>query len=335
MTFEVPKGRKLDQGIRGALKKLHCNLGHPGTRDLQRFMKNGGAPQEMIEAAGWIRCSSCAQTQRPRSHRTVRMPPHDILFDDQIMIDCFHIKDGKHSGHWFMSMLDRATMYHLVTHIHDHSPQTFIKVFFRDWVKWAGRPTEVSIDLERGFGSSQFAESLGEAGIHVVPIAGQAHWQHGKIERHGAIIKEVLSKVIVQNHVTSGDELAWVANEVTMAKNALARERGFSPSQLLFGKEPRLYGELEENGEPCCFHFGIGDKGTQLAKRMKFRWEARHAYIRSQASEMMAQTARNKTRPWKEPQIGDKCFFLRECRIKGKRVVKRWLGPALVVGIQG
>lgn len=336
ITFEVPEGRKLDPGVRSVIRKLHCNLGHPSVKDMQRFMRNGGAPQEMVEAVGWLRCVSCARSQRPRTHRTVRIPPHDIQFNDQIMVDCFHVKDPKHEGHWFMSMLDRSTMYHLVTPIPDHSPQTFIKVFMRDWAKWAGNPVEISIDLERGFGSQEFADVMGKAGTAVVPIAGQAHWQHGKIERHGAIVKTMLTKVLSQNDGVTPEEVGWLANEVTMAKNMLVREHGFSPAQLVFGKEPRLYGEIEANGEPCGFHFSAGEPGTQLAKRMRFRTQSRQAYVNAQASAMLSQTARNRTRPWKEPQIGDRCFFFREVRSKHtKGVVKKWLGPALVVGVQG
>ena len=235
-----------------------------------------------------------------------------------------------------MSMLDRSTMYHVVTLVPDHQPKTFTKVFFRDWAKWAGTPIEVSIDLERGFCSKEFAEALGEAGISVVPIAGQAHWQHGKIERHGGVLKEMLTKVLSQNDATEVEEVGWIANEITMAKNALGREHGFSPAQLVFGKEPRLYGELEENGQPCSFHFAVGQAGSQLARRMRFRRQSRQAYVNAQASQMLSQTARNRARPWKEPQIGDRCFFFREVRPKGaKGVVKKWLGPALVVGIQG
>ena len=117
------------------------------------------------------------------------------------------MKDPKHEGHWFMSMLDRSTMYHLVTPIPDHSPQTFIKVFMRDWAKWAGNPVEISIDLERGFGSQEFADAMGKAGTAVVPIAGQAHWQHGKIERHGAIVKTMLTKVLGQNDGVTPEEV--------------------------------------------------------------------------------------------------------------------------------
>ena len=335
VTFEVPAGRKLEQPLRNALAKVHSNLGHPSRQDLQRFLRSAGASQELIEACGWLKCSACASTARARTHRTVRIPPHDIQFNDQIMVDCFYLRDVKQTGHWFMSMLDRATMYHLVARIPNHSPETFMKVFRNHWSIWAGYPGEVSIDLERGFGSKEFAIGLGKANISVVPIASQAHWQHGKIERHGGILKEMLSKVIKEADVKTPQHMVWVAEEVTHAKNMLVREHGFSPSQLLFGKEPRCFGEIEANGTQCAYHFSVGDRGSQVARRMKMRQEARLAYIKCQADRMLQQTARNKTRPWKEPQIGDKCFFFHEFRKKGVGMVKGWHGPALVVGLQG
>ena len=336
ISFLVPPGKKLDAAAKSVLRKIHNNLGHPSVQDMQRFMKTAGANQELIEAVSWLRCSSCAQSQRPRFHRTTRMPPHDLQFNDQVMVDCFHTKDSVGKGYWFMSVLDRATMYHQVSWIGDHSPETFARVMINQWIKWAGSPGEISIDMERGFGSQDFADQMGEAGCVVVPIAGQAHWQHGKIERHGQIVKEMMQKVIAQCQAKGILEMSWVAIEVSNAKNMLVREHGFSPNQLLFGKEPRNFGEIEENGEPCAFHFGVGERGTQVALRMKYRHHARQSFIQSQASQMLDRTVRNRSRKWEEPKIGDKCFFYREVRKKDQKgVVSCWRGPALVAGIQG
>lgn len=336
ISFEVPEGRKLDEPTKALLRKVHCNLGHPHVSDLQRFLRGAGASQEMIEAVGFIRCVSCARTQRPRIHRTVRIPPHDLQFNDQVMIDCFFLKDVCRKGAWFMSILDRATMYHQAIVIDNHAPESFVRCFMDYWVKWAGKPLEVSIDLETGLGSREFGLALGEAGITVVPIAGQAHWQHGKVERHGSILKDMLSKVAHQIDGKNFKQLQWMVDEVVMAKNSLIREHGFSPSQLLFGKEPRSFGEVEENGQACSMHPSVGDKGSQVAIRMRMRCEARHAFVKAQANQMLQQTVRNRTRPWVEPQIGDRCFFYREFRRKGvSGLVKAWHGPGLVVGIQG
>ena len=336
IDFVVPPGQKLDKTVQGLLRKLHCNLGHPSQSDLQRFMRSAGASQDLVQAVGWLRCSSCAKSQRPRLHRTCRIPPHNIQFNDQVLLDCFYLKDVEQHGYWFLSVLDRATMYHQIFLIDDNTPSTFLSVLLDSWVRWAGVPGEATIDMERGFGGEEFSSIAGESGIQVVSIAGQAHWQHGKIERHGAIAKDMLKKVIIEGDIKTREHMYWAAIEVSNAKNALIREHGFSPSQLVFGRDPRNFGELEENGEPCAFHFSVGDRGSQVAMRMKYRQSARQAFVKAQATQMLNRTARNRTRAWEEPRIGDRCFFFREVRKKGiKGKHPTWLGPALVVGIQG
>jgi hypothetical protein len=336
IVFEVPPGHKLDGVVKGLIKKIHCNLGHPSKDDLKRFLKRGGSSPEVLQAVDWVKCTACAKLSKPRLHRNTRMPPHELQFNDQIYLDCFHVKDFKNEGHWFLSILDRATMYHQVTYLKRHTPESFRHGLFEFWVRWAGTPEEVTVDLETGFVSKEFVQALGEAGIQLAPIAGQAHWQNGKIERHGAILKEMMKKTIQQTEASGEEELTWLGIEITGAKNSLIREHGFSPSQLLFGREPRYYGEIVRNGEPCSFHFEVGNSGSQVARRMRFRYNARQSFVQAQASEMLNRTARNKTRPWVDPQIGDTCFFFRELRKKGlKGKQPSWLGPSLVVGKQG
>ena len=308
--FEVPVPKRLDAPMRTVLKKVHCNLGHPSEKDLKRFLQNAGAPSEMLEAVGWLKCSACAKSARPRIHRSTRLPPHDIQFNDQIMLDCFHVKDCKHQGHWFLSVLDRATMYHQVTHLKNHGPATFVQGLMECWIRWAGTPVEISVDMERGLVSREFVDTMSEGGTRVIPIAGQAHWQHGKIERHGSILKDMINRVVREAKVKGEEQMEWLAMECTQAKNMLIREHGFSPNQLVFGKEPRVFGEIEENGEPCAYHFNCSDPKSRLARHMKMRHHARIAYVHAQSSQLLNRTARNKTRAWKEPGIGDQCFFL-------------------------
>lgn len=56
--YEVAQGRKLSEPLKQALCKVHCNLGHPSTRDLERFLKLGGVTGETLEALKWMRCST-------------------------------------------------------------------------------------------------------------------------------------------------------------------------------------------------------------------------------------------------------------------------------------
>ena len=83
ISFEIPSGRKLSEGIKQGLRKAHCNLGHPSRADLERFLRLGGAKQEVIEAVSWMRCVSCAHSMRPATHRAASIPPSSVTFGDE------------------------------------------------------------------------------------------------------------------------------------------------------------------------------------------------------------------------------------------------------------
>ena len=124
ISFEVPRGRRLDDETKRALRKLHINLGHPSGRDFERYLRLGGAKQELVEASSWLKCMTCQHAKRPRLHRSVNPPPSNMVFGDEICVDCIQVHDAGQVGHWFLSILDRATSFHLLGYLPDHSPES-------------------------------------------------------------------------------------------------------------------------------------------------------------------------------------------------------------------
>ena len=314
--FQAPPGRRLNPSLKSTLRKLHCNLGHPSSSDLKRFLKAGGTHPEFLEAAKWLRCSSCEQSKRPRIHRRHHIPPHDLQFNDEVLVDCVQLKDARNKGFWFLSVLDRATMYHTACLLENHSPEQLLQSFQNNWSNAFGMPREVVIDQERGFVGPGFVDIFQQACSLVTSIAGQAHWQHGKIERHNGILKEMCKRVVNATQTTGPGEMSSLVRECTSAKNALIREHGFSPEQLVFGREMAKDGELVANGEVVSCHFTAGDRGSRIARLMKYRYESKKAFVEAQTQLVLEQTVNNRTRPWKEPKIGDLCFFYRENRTR-------------------
>lgn len=95
-------------------------------------------------------------------------------------------------------------------------------------------------------------------------------------------------------------------------------------------------GGIQANGETVAYHFEVGERRSHVARLMKFRYESQKAFVESHAKLILERTVVNRTRPWKEPGIGDMCFFYRENRkTKHHGVVSGWVGPAYVVGLQG
>ena len=335
ISFEVPAGRKLSEGIKQGLRKAHCNLGHPSRAGLERFLRLGGAKQEVIEAVSWMKCISCAHSMRPATHRAASIPPSSVTFGDEVQLDCVCIHDSSGESHWFLSVVDRAMSFHMLELLRDHSPHELQRAFDRGWSKWAGILLRVTPDMEGGFAGADFWEKVSQAGTSLSAIAGTAHWQAGKVERHNSIIKDMLRKTVQCTQPKGMEAMRVLSREVTFAKNSLVREHGWSPVALVFGKEPRVFGELNSEGNPSTYHPEVGNPDSDVAVRMRYRYHAKLEFVRRQARHMLMKTAHQRTRKITNPMVGQMVFFWRGESTRRRENQSRWVGPGFVVGLQG
>ena len=100
-------------------------------------------------------------------------------------------------------------------------PKLFMMFFHEGWIQWAGPPSLMTVDMEGGFRSREFWEDVSNHGTTVISIAGTAHWQAGKVERHNQIIKEILRNVIKHVGAKGSEHVRKVAAEAVRAKNSL------------------------------------------------------------------------------------------------------------------
>ena len=154
------------------------------------------------------------------------------------------------------------------------------------------------------------------------------------MERHNQTIKEMMFATIRQTSPVGREDMRKLAREVAWAKNSLGREHGWAPIALVFGREPRVYGELHHQGNPTAYHPAVGDAGSDVAMRMRFRYHAKLEFLKSQARQMLLRTAHNRTRKLPIPKIGQMVFFWRAGNQKKGESQSKWLGPGYVVGIQ-
>ncbi|OLP76028.1 T-complex protein 1 subunit eta, partial [Symbiodinium microadriaticum] len=267
----------------------------------------------------------------PPGRRLQESVKHGLI---KVQLDCICVHDAARESHWFLSIIDRATSYHAIELLRDHSPAELYRAFDRGWMKWAGPPLRATTDLEGGFQGKDFWIDVGNAGTALSSIAGTAHWQAGKVERHNQTIKDMLHKTIRHTQVKGREDMRKMGREVAWAKNSLVREHGWSPVALVFGREPRVFGELHSGGNPASYHPSVGDPGSDVAVRMRFRYHAKLEFVKSQARQMLLRTAHNRTRRLPIPRIGQLVFFWRAENSKKRASQSKWVGPGYVVGIQ-
>ena len=73
-------------------------------------------------------------------------------------------------------------------------------------------------------------------GVHFVTTGAEAPWSNGLVERHHTLIAKNVKKIAEETGSRVETALAWAVN----AKNSLSNINGFSPYQLLLGRNPTL-----------------------------------------------------------------------------------------------
>ena len=208
---------------------------------------------------------------------------------------------------------------------------------FRDrWLAWAGPPVEVVVDPARTTTAMSVVDPLEMSGIRINTIAAEAHNQLGKVEKHGHLFELVLGKVLEQIQPKNRTEFEMCITQTMNAKNELINNKGLSPAQLVFGRNPRVPSDLLQ--EQPCVVAGTSPLHCEIASRSQaIRASARTALVMAQ-DDITLRTALN-ARPRAEREFvsGDYvCYWRTQKYQRGVRLVGgRWFGTAVVMGRLG
>ena len=73
-------------------------------------------------------------------------------------------------------------------------------------------------------------------GTRVITTAAYSPWSNGIVEPHNAVLEHMVLKLTDDSKCSVANALVWAVT----AKNALHNNLGYSPNQLVFGKNPNL-----------------------------------------------------------------------------------------------
>ena len=324
---------RVPKPIQAALKRIHQNLGHLPNEDLARHLKMSGASVEAVKAAKTLRCRTCQACSRPASARPAKPVPV-LDFNDVLGLDVIHLEDALGHKHLGLSMVDYASTYHLVTSIPDTKASTITEAVRKAWILWAGPPRAFALDLDSGF-KDVFEDLCAQCNAYMSHAAGQAHWQHGLVERHNGVWKAVWAKIVEANTLV-GYELDWGIDSVNNAKNLLRNKDGYSPRQWVFGVNPRLLGDVVDEPHAAATLSALSTD-SKLQRQNAIRQAARVAFIQVQTDQALQRSLLHRSRVKKTHyEYGDLVYVYRERKpTKGKKAIKMWLGPCTVIGAEG
>ena len=94
----------------------------------------------------------------------------------------------------FMHFIDEGTLYHTGM-LSGRSTEEQITTFEQAWLQWAGPCKTLYLDPAGEYVSSKWNQYLQGENIRVVMAAGDSHWQIGRAEIHGKIVKDMLTRM--------------------------------------------------------------------------------------------------------------------------------------------
>ena len=328
-----PKFVALKPETQAWLLKVHRNLGHPGAQKLATFCKQLGCPDEMVRAISDLKCSTCVENAVPAISRPSAIH-EESDFGDVVSIDGVTWTNRNGTQFHIYHMLDQSTLYHTAVVTPAHSAEQAILALNRGWMQWAGPPNLLCMDAGTEFNSEEFMGFLQKHGIRHRTIATDAQWQNSRIERHGAILQSILSKMDTEEAIGDHASLEVAVSMAMHTKNQWSRHRGYSPEMLVFGKASKVPGSVSSD-ESSASHLTASNPtpdGLRFRAELAVRERARKAFSETDNSQVIRRALVQRSRPFRGNFMqGDHVMMWKK---KGE-ANGTWVGPLRVIIQEG
>ena len=149
--------------------------------------------------------------------------------------------------------------------------------------------------------STEFSEFLQRFNIRSTTTVPEAHWQSGRVERHGGFLQCMLEKVDFEHPINDYSSLQTALNQRTHAKNALSIRHGYAPEVIVFGKHSRIPGSiLSDESLPAHEHAAEENQtisGQEFRTLLSIREAARRAFHSADNNEVLRRAALRRSCP--------------------------------------
>ena len=302
--------------------KLHQQFGHPSVKRLRNLLADAGVKDKIcfdIVENITDGCNICRKYKRTPSRPVVSLP----LARDFNEVVAMDLKEWKKGEVYFLHLVDVATRFCRSAVIYDKKRKTIIDKVIEIWIGTGiGCPEKFLADNGGEFANEEFTDMCENLNIRVMHTAAQSPFSNGLCERNHAVIDDMVAKIMAdQPECSIGTALAWAIH----AKNSLQMVGGYSPYQLVFGRNPKL---------PCVMNDSLPAlEGTTISETLGKHLSALHAgrmaFIKAETSEKIRRALRHQVRPsGRIFQNGELVYYKRDDN-------QEWKGPGTIIGQDG
>ena len=240
-------------------------------------------------------------------------------------------------SHGFVHFIDEGTLFQQAVPCREDA-QSQYKAFSTTLLNWAGPPKELYFDPATEYVSEEFLGKLQSQGIAPKVSARDSHWQLGRAEIHGAILKRMLDRMDAETPIETPEQFQECLIQAVCAKNALSRVKGYTPEQAVLGISRRLPASVVSDTSQASHTMAadVSPESERFRAALERRSQARKAFIEADNCSSLRRALLRKTRPIREPyEEGDWGLYWRRRGGNMRRERGRWYGPARIVQVEG
>ena len=260
-------------------------------------------------------CDTCMRFKRTPPRPVVGLPLATRVNE------CVGMDLKFHLGNIILHLVDHVSRLSLGCRIPSKKPENIIKGIFKSWIQHRGSPRKFLTDNGGEFMNNQFLSMCEKMNITVLTTAAESPWSNGLVERHNAVLENMLNKVLDETKCDYDTGLAWCFH----AKNSLLNVDGFSPFQISMGYNPTMPVALSDR--PTAY----GECSSEIVRtNLNAQQAARKAFIELENSDKIRKAIAHNTRNFNDVKYiaGDSVFYKRKDS-------KEWKGPGKVIGQDG
>ena len=304
---------------KSALIKLHKQFGHRPKEAFAELLKNANTwSSDMSKILDNIieNCTGCIMRRRNPDRPAVAMQMAND-FNEKVAIDLKHWKGG-----YILYCVDLWSRLTTAAYLTRKEPRQVIDKIMTKWVAYYGVPACIINDNGGEFTAEEVVAMKGALNIINLTTGANSPWQNGTCERNHALVDNILERIEDDYPELDIDtKLAWAC----MAKNSLINVYGYSPNQLVFGRNPNLPNIIID-GPPCWEENNVS---STLLKHLNALHATRKAFIASESCSKLKLALKSKIRCSDELfSNGDIVYFKKDSD-------SAWQGPAKVVFADG
>ncbi len=318
-VFKVDLGATKEEQERKILH-LHRQFGHICNSKLIELLRqaNSWRPEfnNILDRISRD-CVTCKLYRREKPTPVVGAPKSQT-FNQVLTIDL-----KKYDDNYIIYFIDDFSRLVLAKFIPNKKPETVINAFMTTWLAAGyGKPDSFYWDNGGEFNNEQMYEVASKLGVKVMTTAASCPFSNGTCERNHAVVDNIVDKLREDNPNQNLNEIiAWAC----MIKNSMCMFNGFSPYQIVYGRNPSLPGDDDTMDIP---NINV-PQGEVFRKHLNYIHKARKAFVEGMTGEKVRRALSHKVRTTEHPLFPDDQVFYK------KADNGHWFGPAKVVSQQG